>query len=80
MVTAASYPKRVAFSVLNRLVDEFASLYPSPSAWERLAEGSAVYPALQRHLEVSRDPASSDPFMKVCQLMLLLLFPSPQNI
>eukprot|EP00842_Homolaphlyctis_polyrhiza_P004302 jgi/Hompol1/4873/HPOL_001855-RA len=66
IVTDAEYPPRVAFSVLARLCDEFATKFPS---YKRSAitpaTTSQMYPELKDHLIKSQDPQSADPFMKV---------------
>ncbi|KAL2912641.1 palmitoyltransferase [Polyrhizophydium stewartii] len=66
IVTDAEYPPRVAFSILNRLLDEFVQKFP---AHKRSAISPATtaqaYPELRDHLNKSQDPQSADPFMRV---------------
>ena len=66
LVTDALYPSRVAFSLLNRISDEFLSKFPQNS-WSKLnvASTSTFYPDLKSHLNVAQNPESNDPFLKV---------------
>lgn len=66
LATDAEYPSRVAFSALNRILDEFSQKYP-PSKWNGLtaASTSTNYPELKANLVKCQDPASADPLMRV---------------
>ncbi|KAJ3044719.1 palmitoyltransferase [Rhizophlyctis rosea] len=66
LVTEPNYPDRTAFSILNKLLDEFAAKFPS-DRWGSLnpAITSPQYPELKQHLTVAQDPQSADPFMRV---------------
>lgn len=66
IVTDALYPSRVAFSVLNKISDEFIGKMPRDK-WSGLAPTATAsfYPELRSHLGKSQTPESNDPFMKV---------------
>ncbi|KAJ3049840.1 palmitoyltransferase [Rhizophlyctis rosea] len=66
IVTEPEYPDRTAFSILNKLLDEFAAKFPADK-WSSLnpAITSPQYPELKKHLTVAQDPQSADPFMRV---------------
>jgi synaptobrevin family protein YKT6 len=66
IVTDALYPSRVAFSLVNKISDEFISKYPT-DRWVSLVHTNTpqFYPELRSHLTKAQDPESSDPFMKV---------------
>ncbi|KAJ3003006.1 palmitoyltransferase [Thoreauomyces humboldtii] len=67
MMTRASYPSRTAFSLLNRLADEFSTKFPQTSSWATMnpTTTSPKYPELKQHLANAQDPESTDPFMRV---------------
>ncbi|KAI8817448.1 Longin-like domain-containing protein [Fimicolochytrium jonesii] len=67
MVTDSTYPTRTAFSLLNRLVDEFASKFPDKNAWAGMNPTTTAgrYLELKDHLVKAKDPESSDPFIRV---------------
>ncbi|TPX62563.1 hypothetical protein PhCBS80983_g00314 [Powellomyces hirtus] len=67
MITKSTYPSRTAFSLLNRLADEFSSKFPQKSQWATMnpATTSPRYPELKAHLTKAQDPESADPFMRV---------------
>ena len=67
IVTDAEYPQRVAFSALNRIIDEFTTKFPSESQWRGLnpANTTTVYPELKQHLDKFQDPQGADPFLRV---------------
>ncbi|KAI8927135.1 Longin-like domain-containing protein [Entophlyctis helioformis] len=67
VVCDAEYPARVAFSVLARLLDEFAAKFPAGSKRAAVtpANTAQAYPELRDHLIKSQDPQSADPFMRV---------------
>ena len=67
IVTDGLYPSRVAFSILNKISDEFLSKFPNASKWASCTPANTItfYPELKRHLGQAQNPESSDPFMKV---------------
>ncbi|KAL3898021.1 MAG: hypothetical protein SGCHY_003030 [Lobulomycetales sp.] len=68
IATDQEYPARVAFSVLNRILDEFSQKFPR-SNWRGLtpATTGAQYPELKMALEKCQNPSSADPMMRVQQ-------------
>ncbi|KAJ3173432.1 palmitoyltransferase [Geranomyces variabilis] len=67
MITVATYPSRTAFSLLNRLADEFSSKFPQKATWATMNPSTTAtrYPELKAHLQKAQDPQSADPFMRV---------------
>ncbi|TPX50041.1 hypothetical protein SeMB42_g00428 [Synchytrium endobioticum] len=67
IVTDAEYPQRVAFSALNKLLDEFSTKFPSEARWGVLnpSNTATLYPELKQHLDKFQDPQGADPFLKV---------------
>ncbi|TPX64770.1 hypothetical protein SpCBS45565_g05641 [Spizellomyces sp. 'palustris'] len=67
LVAENTYPTRTAFSLLNRLVDEFSAKFPDRDKWATMnpTTTAAKYPELRQHLVKAQDPESADPFMKV---------------
>ena len=66
IVTDALYPTRVAFSLLNKISDEFSNKFTlQQRSTMNFSSTSSFYPELRSHLTKSQDPQSSDPFMKV---------------
>ncbi|KAI9209069.1 Longin-like domain-containing protein [Polychytrium aggregatum] len=66
MITDGEYPTRVAFSALNRLLEEFAGRFPQ-SQWASLtpAQTQPAYPELKTHLQTFQNPEGADPFLRV---------------
>ncbi|KAJ3277256.1 palmitoyltransferase [Borealophlyctis nickersoniae] len=66
LVSEADYPTRTAFSILNRILDEFSAKFPQDK-WSSLtpAVTSPQYHELKTHLNTAQDPQSADPFMRV---------------
>lgn len=67
MFTDADYPTRTAFSVLNKITDEFSSKFNNRQAWSNLSPSNTAqnYPELKQHLLKCQDPSSADPLMRV---------------
>lgn len=63
LVTDNLYPSRVAFSLLNRISDEFLAKFPQNS-WSKL-NNSNQWTELKDLLRKAQNPESNDPFMKV---------------
>ena len=57
---------RVAFSVLNKVLDEYLAAHPK-SQWANLTEASAAtsFPALEEYLRRYQDPHQADAILKV---------------
>jgi synaptobrevin family protein YKT6 len=74
IVTDQEYPVRVAFSLLNKILDEFTTKIPR-TEWESKAasgrqSGKQVlvdYPQLNEYLQKYQDPRQADAIMKVQQ-------------
>ncbi|KAL6598699.1 snare-like protein [Neocallimastix californiae] len=67
VVTDAEYPSRVAFSIINKVLDDFTLKYKK-SDWENLDPKSRLeFPELKTYLTDFQDPHKADPFMKVQQ-------------
>ncbi|GAA5937105.1 palmitoyltransferase YKT6 [Sporobolomyces koalae] len=75
IITDQEYPVRVAFSLLNKILDEFTTKVPR-STWEDKAQqgrnqgGKQVlveYPQLQEYVQKYQDPRQADSIMKVQQ-------------
>jgi len=68
MVTDQEYPVRAAFSLLQKILEEFTNTI-SQSSYERLtAESSAnsiSFPMIQTYLQKYQDPRQADAIMKV---------------
>ncbi|KAI1317960.1 palmitoyltransferase [Mortierella claussenii] len=64
VVTDKEYPTRVAFGLLNKILDEFTTRFPSPSMWSS-EQQPVSYPELQQYLVTYQDPKQGDTIMKV---------------
>ncbi|CAO3692132.1 unnamed protein product [Umbelopsis ramanniana] len=60
VITDKEYPARVAFSLLNKILDEFIMRYPVEK-WS----GPVQYPELAEYLRKYQDPKQADSIMKV---------------
>ncbi|XP_033633651.1 synaptobrevin homolog YKT6-like [Asterias rubens] len=58
------YPSRVAFTLLNKVLDEF-STENSARSWPTLAENSVTFKQLDAYLAKYQDPAQADPMMRL---------------
>lgn len=64
IVTDGLYPTRVAFSLINKITDEFINRYPRHT-WANLTPQTTSYPELKSHLDKYQSPTEADPMMKV---------------
>lgn len=62
VITDKEYPPRVAFSLLNKILDEFTTRFPNSATWTPEA---CSYPELQQYLVTYQDPKQGDTIMKV---------------
>ncbi|KAG0296493.1 palmitoyltransferase [Linnemannia gamsii] len=62
VVTDKEYPPRVAFSLLNKILDEFTTRFPNNQLW---TFEQCSYPELQQYIETYQDPKQGDTIMKV---------------
>ena len=63
-ITDHEYPVRVAFSVLNKILDEFSTSVPADSYSK---PSSISFPALATYLQQYQDPRQADNIMRVQQ-------------
>lgn len=67
IISDKEYPVRVAFSLLNKILDEFISKYP-PSSWQNAPKNSKLdFIPLKDYLSKYQDPHQADTIMKVQQ-------------
>lgn len=64
VITDHEYPVRVAFSVLNKVLDEFSTSVPADSYSN---PSSISFPALATYLQQYQDPRQADDIMRVQQ-------------
>ncbi|XP_022106712.1 synaptobrevin homolog YKT6-like [Acanthaster planci] len=64
VIADQEYPSRVAFTVLNKVLDEF-STEVSNSRWPTAAEDSITFKNLEKYLEDYQNPAKADPMMRL---------------
>lgn len=62
MITDEDYPVRPAFSLLSKILDEFATAVPE-SQWSN--PSSISFPATASYLSKYQDPKQADNIMKV---------------
>ncbi|KAG2174210.1 hypothetical protein NQZ79_g7461 [Umbelopsis isabellina] len=62
IISDKEYPSRVAFSLLNKILDEFVMRF-SPDKWHN--PQSIQYPELKEYLTKYQDPKQADSIMKV---------------
>ncbi|ORX80672.1 synaptobrevin-like protein ykt6, partial [Basidiobolus meristosporus CBS 931.73] len=62
IIVDREYPRRVAFSLLSKILDEFMSKYPK-NEWNQMRS----YPELKEYLTKYQDPKQADTIMRVQQ-------------
>jgi synaptobrevin family protein YKT6 len=62
LISDKEYPARVAFSLLNKILDEFVMRF-SPDKWHN--PQTIQYPELKDYLNKYQDPKQADSIMKV---------------
>lgn len=62
IISDKDYPSRVAFSLLNKIMDEFLVKFPA-DAWKKA--DTLEYPELTEYLRKYQDPQQADTIMKV---------------
>ncbi|GAA6022581.1 hypothetical protein JCM11491_000691 [Sporobolomyces phaffii] len=76
IITDQEYPVRVAFSLLNKILDEFTTKIPRATWEDKARQGRAQggkvgvlvdYPQLQEYVQKYQDPRQADSIMKVQQ-------------
>lgn len=67
VITDKEYPIRVAFSLLNKILDEYLAKYPR-SQWGDAKSGANLpFPALDDYIKKYQDPQQADSILKVQQ-------------
>jgi synaptobrevin family protein YKT6 len=62
IISDKDYPSRVAFSLLNKIMDEFLVKFPA-DVWRK--QDTIEYPELAEYLRKYQDPQQADNIMKV---------------
>lgn len=62
IISDKDYPSRVAFSLLNKIMDEFLVKFPT-DVWKK--QDTLEYPELDEYLRKYQDPQQADTIMKV---------------
>ena len=69
VVCDREYPQRVAFALLQRVLDQFLSEFPDPKRWLAMIEGqqqaSAVFPFLRQSMDKYQNPNEADNLLKI---------------
>ncbi|KAJ3208632.1 palmitoyltransferase [Entophlyctis luteolus] len=66
IVTDVEYPTRSAFTIVNKILDEFSQKFPrSQFASMSPANTASVYPDLRAQLMQYQDPHAADPLLRV---------------
>lgn len=63
LISDREYPSRVAFALINRVVEEFTATFPR-DVW-MVASGKLDFPKLKDMLQKYQDPHAADPIMRV---------------
>lgn len=68
IITDKDYPKRPAYTLINKILEEYLALHPS-SEWKNINETnqSLNYDNLNQYLKKYQDPSQADSIMKVQQ-------------
>jgi synaptobrevin family protein YKT6 len=64
LITDHEYPQRVSFTLLNKVLDDFASKYPS-FQWSSATENALPYPELADFLNKYQNPREADAMTKI---------------
>lgn len=66
LIADAEYPLRTAFSVLNKILDDFVNKVPK-ERWDALtpSQTAQIFPELRGYLMKFQDPHEADPYLKV---------------
>jgi synaptobrevin family protein YKT6 len=71
IISDKDYPMRVAFSLINKVLDEFMSLHPRTSWPSQLpgnqSSANMKFPELPAYLSRFQDPKQGDTIMRVQQ-------------
>ncbi len=67
IISDKDYPVRVAYTLLNKVLDEYLTQYPK-ATWENVTSNSGLeFKALEGYLNKYQDPTQADSIMKVQQ-------------
>lgn len=68
IITDKEYPVRPAYTLINKILEEYLSLHPK-SEWQNLDQTNSTlaYPELETYLKKYQDPSQADSIMKVQQ-------------
>ncbi|CDK27815.1 unnamed protein product [Kuraishia capsulata CBS 1993] len=68
LITDKQYPVRPAYTLLNKVLEEYISLHP-PSQWNTATQSgpSLQFDELENYIKKYQDPAQADSIMKVQQ-------------
>lgn len=68
VITDKEYPVRPAYTLINKILDEYLSAHP-PKQWEHATETTAAlaYPQLDDYIKKYQDPTQADSIMRVQQ-------------
>jgi len=64
LISDHEYPQRVAFTLLNKVLDDFTVKYPS-FQWPAATENSLQFPELSTYLEKYQNPKEADAMTKI---------------
>lgn len=64
LISDFEYPKRVAFTMMNKVLDDFSVKYP-PSAWSSAGDHSLAFPELEQFLTKYQNPKEADGMIKL---------------
>lgn len=64
IISDQEYDKRVAQTLLNKVLEDFTALYAKPQ-WDNIAPGGATCKKIDEYLTKYQDPRSADPLMRV---------------
>ncbi|KAH3685004.1 hypothetical protein WICPIJ_004036 [Wickerhamomyces pijperi] len=68
LITDQEYPVRPAYTLLNKILDEYITSHP-PAEWKNVTESSSSlnFPELESYIKKYQDPSQADSIMKVQQ-------------
>jgi synaptobrevin family protein YKT6 len=67
IISDREYPVRVAFSVLNKVLDEYLTKYPRTQWIQATSNVGLEFPVLEEYLSKYQDPQQADTILKVQQ-------------
>ncbi|KAI0230164.1 hypothetical protein LSAT2_019451 [Lamellibrachia satsuma] len=64
LISDHEYPKRVSFTLLNKVLDDFTAKHPAPE-WPNSTDGSLTFPELDEFLQKYQNPKEADSMTKI---------------